>query len=218
MPNYQYEGVTSAGEEVAAVVTAESQQAASRLLRLQGVFVTRLQECAEPAVSGAKGVQQTEAQPVRHRPEQPASTRRIPTPVLLFFVFLGLIATAAACYLGGSTLSRTAGAQRVDGRVVDIVHQRVQTDEGERDSWRVLVEFQLNGQTHRILSSGQAATRLGERLPVLARPDRPQTALIDSFEEKWSPALICGTVGIGFLAVTGLAFRTQRRRSVQGGV
>ena len=116
--------------------------------------------------------------------------------------------------MGWSTLSRISGAQRVEGKVVEIIRE-VFEDAGERrESVLPIVEYQFAGQSHRIRGHvGDPSLSVGRHLPILVRPDRPAEGMVDSFAEKWMSMLIVGGVGVLFLLFTTVAFCCRTRPS-----
>ena len=215
MPTYRFEAMTSSGEEVVDVIEADDKQAAQQLLSRQGLFVTKLAE----APGGSRPLTTNVAPRGRTRqaamsPARGAQRKPIPQVVFVFFGLAGLVSTLVGGWLGCSAWSRVAGAQRVEGRVVEIVRERVHAADGESEAVRAIVEYRVNDQPYRIPSQGgHTGSMKGERIPVLVRPDRPADGVIDSFSEKWMPALIVGGVGVVFLLFTTIAFWSRARSS-----
>ena len=102
-------------------------------------------------------------------------------------------------YLCRATLSRISGAQRVEGRVVEIVRERFSDAKKERESALPIVEYQFSDQSYRIRRRvNDAGLSIGRKLTVVVRPDQPTDGIIDTFAGKWLPTLIIGGVGIVF--------------------
>lgn len=150
----------------------------------------------------------------RLRPARSSTFKPVPSVVYLFFAFVGLVCTAIGGYLGWSTLSRISGAQRVEGKVVEIIRERFEDASERRESLFPVVEYQFAGQSHRIHGRvGDLGLTVGRRLPVLVRPDRPADGMIDSFAEKWMSMLIVGGIGVLFLLFTTIAYCCRPRSS-----
>lgn len=139
-------------------------------------------------------------------PARSATVKPIPSVVYLFFAFAGLVCIAIGGYLGSSTLSRISGAQRVEGKVVEIIRERFEDGSERRESILPVVEYQFSGQSHRIRGRvGDLSLTVGRQLPVLVQPDRPADGMIDSFAEKWMSMFIVGGIGVLFLLFTTIA-------------
>ncbi len=215
MPTFRYEAMTSSGDEVVDVIEADDTQAARRWLSGQGLFVTRLTEAtatAEPPTPDAG--RQDRTRPTPARPVPASSRKPIPLLVSVFFAFAGVVCTMIGGYLCWETLNRISGAQRVEGKVVEIVRERFRDAEKERESILPIVEYQFADQSYRIRGRvNEGGLSVGRKLTVLVRPDLPAEGVIDSFEEKWMPTLIVGGVGIVFLLFTTIEFYCRPRSS-----
>lgn len=136
----------------------------------------------------------------------------VPSFVYLFFAFVGLVCTAVGGYMGWSTRSRISGAQRVEGKVVEIIRDRFEDASENRESILPVVEYQFAGQSYRIRGRmGDLSLTVGRKLPVLVRPDRPVDGMIDSFAEKWMSMLIVGGIGGVFLLFKTIAYCCRPR-------
>ena len=211
MPMFRYEAMSPSGDEEVDFVEARDRQSAMQSLKDRKLFVTRLVESSDgPAQSDVTAANRHCSEPTSTSIMQKSSGRQIAKLVPAFFGIGGVAFIVAAGLLASLTVTKISGGVNVEGTVVEII--RESSTDGE--TFVPLIEYHVKGQAFRI--RGDAISQhlsVGSRLPLLVRPDLAGEGIVDSFEEKWLPSLIVGTVGIAFLLMTKLASRSRQRWS-----
>ena len=147
----------------------------------------------------------------------------VPLLFILPFVVIGLIFVAIGAVTGWSTWNSLASAQRVEGKVIELVRteSRGRTGKGgtvsSKPGFAPLVQYQVDGTTYRIqghVSSSTPSYAVGEGVVILYSPDNPAEGRIDSFTEKWLVPIIFGGSGLLFTLI-GFGMLWRRRRGAQ---
>lgn len=126
----------------------------------------------------------------------------------LIFVCVG-----AGILMNELAFGRTA--QKAEGVVVDLVSR---TTTGKRRStvYAPAVEFPVNGKTVRFVSSTASSPpehEVGERVPVLYDPSRPENAEIDTWMARFFLPTVFLILGSIFTAIGGgIGIAEWRRR------
>ncbi len=85
-----------------------------------------------------------------------------------------------------------SNGERAEGAVAD-VEQFSGVSPTSSSSFKLLVEYEVDGETYTIQSNTFYPTRssswVGEPMPVIYDPEDPRTAQIDTFTERWLHAL-----------------------------
>jgi hypothetical protein len=115
-------------------------------------------------------------------------------------LIIGAGGLAGAAWLGWHQYQLLAGTQRTEGVLVEFVTVTSTDGEGRRTSTQApVVRFKAgDGQTYRVqgLGSSQAQRDPGDAVGIRYRPDDPQRAVIDDFQNQWG--------GVWALALFGL--------------
>ena len=211
MPMFRYEAMSPSGDEEVDFVEARDRQSAMQSLKDRKLFVTRLVESSDgPAQSDVTAANRHCSEPTSTSIMQKSSGRQIAKLVPAFFGIGGVAFIVAAGLLASLTMNRISGAVNVEGTIVEII--RVSSTDGE--TLVPLIEYHITGQAFRFRGNViSPPLSVGSRLSILVRPDRAGEGIVDTFEKKWLPSLIVGTVGIAFLLVTKLVSRSHKRRS-----
>jgi hypothetical protein len=150
--------------------------------------------------------------------------KSIPGFVVVVFLLVGVLLLAIGLWFGWSSWADLAQAQRVEGKVVEMVRTESPKGVGSKKvqaiskgpSFAPVVEYQAGGQTFRIrghLASSPPAYAVGDTVGVLFQADRPADGRIDSFSETWLMPLVLGGGGIVF-GLVGLLMLVARRRGM----
>ena len=211
MPMFRYEAMSPSGDEEADFVEATDRQSALQSLKERKLFVTTLVESFnDSAQTDATAANLHCSEKTATMVIQNSTARQIPKLVPAFFGIGGVVCIVAAGLLASLTMNRISGAVNVEGTIVEII--RVSSTDGE--TLVPLIEYHITGQAFRFRGNViSPPLSVGSRLSILVRPDRAGEGIVDTFEEKWLPSLIVGTVGIAFLLVTKLVSRSHKRRS-----
>ncbi len=118
--------------------------------------------------------------------------------------FLGV--AIAGCV---ETISRGRGTEETEGVVVENL-----AESGRRTTYRPVVEFTARDRIIRIqghTGSRPASYDIGDRVTVLYKPERPEEAVIDSFEERFLLPAVFGGLGLIALVAGFGVWRAMRR-------
>jgi hypothetical protein len=102
----------------------------------------------------------------------------------------------------------TCFGTRTDGRIVAL-------HESSRGALVPEVEYTVSGQTYRLRPTQERTRRsaeeyrVGDSLPVLYRPDKPEAAVVATFAEMWALG-VAASVGTTVLLLMFLASRSER--------
>jgi hypothetical protein len=120
------------------------------------------------------------------------------------FLAIGLVCLTVAFFVYRHAQAFAGRAERVDGRVVDVVREGVRP--GERGgSYSSTFHFTTrDGRSFVARASVRSTTpryRAGEKVSVLYDPRDPETAVIDSFADRYFLLIVLLPIGVGFAAV-----------------
>jgi hypothetical protein len=122
-------------------------------------------------------------------------------PVLLAVALVTAIQRTALLYSGVSA----------DGTVVG-----KRSSGSAHPSYAPVVKFEAsNGRTYVVTSDVSGAEPdfgLGQHVPVLYRPDHPESARLEAFAQLWTMPLVVGGVGAGFSIIPAIVLSGWRRR------
>jgi hypothetical protein len=154
-----------------------------------------------------------------------AGTEALPAagrPWLFIVVFLlgfagtgvGLLCGAAAVY--ASQQKVIARGQRVEGKVVELVHRN--------NAYAPVFEYELNGQVHTYRSStatNPPSVAVGDTVMLWVDPVNHERVVIDTFAERYLVLVILGPMGVLFtiigIAPLGISlFRRTERDDSRG--
>jgi hypothetical protein len=148
----------------------------------------------------------------RPRPGGPVGPRPMagPSPVVaLICAGIGVVCLLAAVGFAVAALNFAAGAVHAEGTVVRLVA----TD--NKGSKAPLVRYEVEGTTYEFQSSISSTTpgyAVGQKVPVMYRPENPGAGQIDSFFERWLMPIVLGVFGLVFTLVgCGMLFARVRR-------
>jgi hypothetical protein len=136
-----------------------------------------------------------------------------------FMVAIAIIVLTISFFVYRHTQHFVQAASHAKGTVTQMV-ERAGHDSGT--VYSPVYTFQdADGKQHEIHSSGGSyppAYKVGDTVPVLYQPDKPDNAEIDSFLEVWLfPAMLAGfgcidlVIGIVLLVVVFIIQRAERR-------
>ena len=118
-----------------------------------------------------------------------------------------------AAYAGSLSWKLEQGGERTTGNVVRL--EESNSSEGGCCVYSPVIEFVAGGQTYSFESgnaSSPPAYQVGEEVPVLYDPAKPETAQINSFFERWLfPILIIPAMILAALIVNFFMIRAWRR-------
>lgn len=132
------------------------------------------------------------------------------------FAVIGIALLLGAVAIGQHTRSFLSNAVRADGTVValDALHDRGST------TYRPIIRFQTPSGTVEFRSSSGSnppGYTVGDTIPVLYSPAKPNEATPDEFFPLWGAATIVGGIGLVFFAIGAtmvvLARRSSRREA-----
>lgn len=132
------------------------------------------------------------------------------------FLAIGIALLLGAGAIGLHTRSFLSNAVGTDGIVVDLEAQ------GDRGSttYRPIIRFQTPGGTVEFRASSGSnppSYTVGDTVPVLYSPEKPNDATPDAFFSLWGAATITAGIGLVFFtigaAMIGLAQRASRREA-----
>lgn len=112
---------------------------------------------------------------------------------------LGTAMLVLGAFLARSTRAGIRAADRVAGRVVDLVRR----GRAHAPTWSPVIEYDYAGETRTFtstFSSRPPAWKQGDTVNVLVSPETPDEARIDSFGALWLLPLLCGGFGLILLA------------------
>ena len=133
-------------------------------------------------------------------------------------LIIGVGGLAGAAWLGWHQYHRLAGTQQVQGVLVEFV--TVESTDGQGRSTRSrapVVRFKAgDGQTHRVqgLGGSQGHRAPGDAVAVRYRPDAPQQAVIDDFQNQWGGVWALALFGL-FPTLFGLYFLGLQRKETR---
>jgi hypothetical protein len=129
-----------------------------------------------------------------------------------FLALASCLSFLMALAFGLHTWNFRRTALRAPGEVIEL---RRQSDEGDI-TYRAVFRFKdAIGKEHTVTSSNNmkpASHRVGDRVAVLYRADKPDDARIDSYWELWLEPTIPALIGVGF----ALWFFFALRRKTEG--
>lgn len=153
-----------------------------------------------------------------------AAAKRLPLVFILAFVAFGVVLIAIGVGVGLSSWNHLAGAERVEGTVVELRRVRdapKQNAKGQpaapKPSVAPVVRYEVDGQTYNIrghVSSTRCPYSVGTTLTVVYPPDRPAEGTIDSLSENWLAPLVFGAAGLLF-SLLGLGMLWVRRKAAR---
>jgi hypothetical protein len=153
-----------------------------------------------------------------------AAAKRLPLAFVLAFVALGGVFVALGAALGWSSWNHLAGAERVEGTVVELRRVREspkQNSKGQpvapKPGLVPKVRYEVDGQTYHALghvSSTRCPYAIGTTVTVVYPPDRPSEGKIDTLSENWLAPLGFGVAGLLF-SVIGLGMLWVRNRAAR---
>lgn len=125
-------------------------------------------------------------------------------PARQFGALLGaiIIFLCCACLAGGwyffaragvdsllNSISLLSGGVRTAGEVTSVEEFTSGSASFPSTSYKLTVSFDVNGETYSVMSNGYyqpiGSSWVGETMPIIYDPDDPNTALIDTFQERW---------------------------------
>lgn len=125
-------------------------------------------------------------------------------PARRFGALLGLIIVClcGACLIGGwyffsragidslvTSLSLLNGGVRTTGEVTSVEEFTSASASFPSTSYKLTVSFDVDGETYSVVSNAYyqpiGRSWVGETIPVVYDPGDPNTALIDTFQERW---------------------------------
>jgi hypothetical protein len=153
-----------------------------------------------------------------------AAAKRLPLAFVLAFVALGGVFVALGAALGWSSWNHLAGAERVEGTVVDLRRVRESPKKNAKGqpvapkpSLAPVVRYEVDGQLYYIrghVSSPRCPYAVGSTVTVVYPPDRPSEGKIDTLSENWLAPLGFGAAGLLF-SLIGLGMLWVRRRAAR---
>ena len=134
-------------------------------------------------------------------------------------LLIGVFSLAVAGFFGEKTFRVVQGGLRAEAEVVGL--DRRQSSRPNSYVYAPVFRFTAqDGQAYEVRSSvasNPPAHALGDRVPVVYRPEAPEDAVLDSFLELWSISLIAGSIGLVFFALgawtIGSWLKKQRDRA-----
>ncbi|MDA1055125.1 MAG: DUF3592 domain-containing protein [Planctomycetota bacterium] len=152
------------------------------------------------------------------------STSSLVGPLLM--VLFGGISLVVGLKSGAESWAFTSRAIRIQGTVLQ--HDNNIPDEGTSyKNCRAVVSYRIGDKSYEVFGPVRAqpistgwpkVSAIGSTVTVLYGPDRPEEALVESFEEQLGEGVLFGGLGLTFLLVgIVLLWRRRYRQVCEGG-
>ena len=126
-----------------------------------------------------------------------APARRFGIFIAIVIICLGCACLTGIWYLSAregvnsllASISLARNGAKTTGRVTSVEEFHGSNISFPGTSYKLIVSFEVNGETYAVTSNSYykpiGKSWQGETMPVIYDPEDPNTALIDTFQERW---------------------------------
>ena len=131
-----------------------------------------------------------------------APARRIGALIAIVFIGIGCACLGGLWYLFAregldslvKSISLMSGGTKTTGTVTSVEEFSSAGANFPSTSYKLKVSFEVNGSTYSVTSNAYykpiGKSWVGETMPIISDPESPNTALIDTFQERWLEPIV----------------------------